>query len=355
MLRKQRWTGLAALLIEIAIPISPLRGQQSRHLSGLTVLAVQYDPQQQPIDPHDLKTAQMVETGRPLDPGDVAATIDRLYATGLYRDIKVYADQQEKGVVVRFVTTPQLFIGHVMANGKIKEPPSRAALLAETQLDLGARFDPETVEIARKRIEEELKLNGLFKATVDATTVADPVTHQVMIGFRIKAGKRARYVAPTITGDARLSNNTIIAATGWRIPLIHWWRQVTKEQTDKGIDGIQKRYAKKDRLTATVDLTGIDYQEKANKAQPQLAIDAGPVVTVRALEAKVSKRVLKKYVPVFEESAVDNDLLAEGARNLRDYFQSRGYPDVDVVFKREPVEADKEVIDFTLQPARGAD
>ncbi len=290
----------------------------------------------------------MVEIGRPLDAREVAATIDRLYATGLYRDIKAFAEPQDKGVVVRFVTTPQLFIGHVMANGKIKDPPSRSAILAETQLDLGARFEPETVEIARKRIEEELKRNGLFKGTVDATTVEDPHTHQVMIGFTIKAGKRARYVAPAITGNARLPNNAIIAATGWRIPLIHRWRQVTKAETDRGIDGIQKRYAKKDRLTATVELTGVDYQEKNNKAQPQLAIDAGPIVTVRALEAKVSKRVLKKYVPVFEEGAVDNDLLAEGASNLRAYFQSRGYPDVDVVFKREPIKDDKETINYYI-------
>ena len=38
-------------------------------------------------------------------------------------------------------------------------------------------------------------------------------------------------------------------------------------------------------------------------------------------------------MPVFEERAVDNDLLVEGERNLRDYFQSQGYYDVDVDFR----------------------
>ena len=94
MLRKQWLPGFAALLIEIGMLIRPLHGQQSRRVSGLTVLEVQYDPPQQPIDPKDLKGAQMVAIGRPLD-RDVAATIDRLYATGLYRDIKAYADPQE--------------------------------------------------------------------------------------------------------------------------------------------------------------------------------------------------------------------------------------------------------------------
>ena len=45
------------------------------------------------------------------------------------------------------------------------------------------------------------------------------------------------------------------------------------------------------------------------------------------------KGKLKKYVPVFEERSVNNDLLVSGARNLRDYFQFQGYFDVQVDFK----------------------
>jgi outer membrane protein insertion porin family len=335
-------------LIGIPYQAPPLYAQQVASLRGATVMSVQYEPLAQPIDSRDLQDAQMVEIGRPLDPKEVAATIDRLFATGLYRDIKAYAEPQNGGVAVRFETTAQLFIGHVMANGKIKDPPSRSVILAETQLDLGKPFDAQAVDTARKRIEEELRRNGLFKSAVDFTTIEDPHTHQVMIGFTIKAGKRARYLTPAIVGETKLSDSAILRATGWRIPLIHLWRQVTKAETDKGVDDIGKLYAKKDRLTATVNLTGMVYDEQNNRAEPHLTINAGPIVSVRALEAKVSKRTLKKYVPVFEEGAVDNDLLTEGARNLSDYFQSRGYPDVDVLFKREPIKDDREVINYYI-------
>ena len=68
-----------------------------------------------------------------------------------------------------------------------------------------------------------------------------------------------------------------------------------------------------------------------------LNIDAGPKIEVKAIEAKVRKGRLKRYVPIYEEGATDNDLLVEGARNLRDYFQNSGYPDVEVTFRTTPL------------------
>lgn len=312
------------------------------------MVAIQYEPKEQPIDPHDLLTAQKVELGKPLDAKEVAETIDQLYATGLYQDIKVFAEPQGAGLAVRFVTVPQRFIGHVQARGKIKDPPNEAAILGEAQLTPGKPFDAKDVEEARQNIERELQLNGLFNSRVSTTTIDDPVTHQVTVGFYVEAGKRAKYAPPVITGDTKLPDSNIIAATGWRIPLIHRWRQVTKSQTDKGLDGIEKKYAKKDRLTANVELTSMDFAPAHNQAQAHLNIDAGPKISIRALEAKVSRGKLLKYVPVYEEGSVDNDLLTEGASNLRDYFQSRGYPDADVTFKREPVKDDEEVINYYI-------
>ena len=92
----------------------------------------------------------------------------------------------------------------------------------------------------------------------------------------------------------------------------------------------------------------MDYDPARNRARPHLQIEAGPKITIKALEAKISKGKLRRYVPVYEEGSVDNDLLTEGAVNLRDYFQSRGYPDVDVTFKREPSQQDQETIDYYI-------
>src|SRR5262249_44155861 len=82
--------------------------------------------------------------------------------------------------------------------------------------------------------------------------------------------------------------------------------------------------------------------------KPELEIDAGPKVNVRAVETKVSKKLLKRYVPVFQERTVDNDLLVEGARNLRDYFETSGYPDVDVTFRMRDPSPNERVIEYVI-------
>src|SRR6185369_17936741 len=57
-----------------------------------------------------------------------------------------------------------------------------------------------------------------------------------------------------------------------------------------------------------------------------------------------------KYVPVFDEQAVDRDLLVMGARNLRDYFEIRGYFEVEVDFETRHPAGDREEILYVITP-----
>ena len=219
----------------------------------------------------------------------VAGTIDRLFSSGLYDDIQVDATPSGNGVTLRFITRPRRFIGHVGAHGDIKDPPNRAVIINEAQLASARPTTKRRWKTPERTIEHELRQNGLFLAHVGVATIEDPDTHQMTIRFLVEAGKRAKYETPVITGETKLPDDTIVAATGWRIRFIHLWRHVTQALTEKGIDGIENKYAKKDRLTASVDLTGMDYDAARNRARAHLQIEAGPKITIKALEAKVSK------------------------------------------------------------------
>lgn len=291
---------------------------------------------------------QLVQVGSPLEPRQVAATLDRLFSTGLYDDLKVDAQPGESGVRLKFLTRPRRFVGHVDAQGSISDPPSRSVILSDAQLTLGTPFDEEALVTAKQNIEAQMRRNGLYRGNVDVTTIEDPETRQMTIRFLVNSGDRAKYQTPVIKGNPKLPDSTIIRATGWRIPLVNRWREVTQSLTDKGIDGIQKKYARKDRLTTAIDVQSLDYNYDTNRVKPTLDIQAGPRIDIRALEAKISKSKLRKYIPIYQEGSIDNDLLTEGARNLHDYFQERGYPDVDVTFSSEPPRDDKQVINYYI-------
>jgi len=314
---------------------------------GRPIADIQFSPDQI-LHPADLAKIMPFKSGDPLRSEDVAVAIDRLFATGSFKDIVVDAQPSGTGVIVRFITVNQWFIGGISVDGKVSAPPNRGQIASTAQLRLGEPFEDQDLTHAREEIQKLLQSNGLYEAEVDPRVDRDDHAQQIFITFHVNPHKRAKYEKPVIQGETLLSEGTILKATGWRLPLIHWWRKVTDARTRGGVQGILQKYQKEERLTARVELEKLDYDAQRRRVRPTVNVTPGPKVEVRAVEAKVSKRVMKRYVPVFQEQTVDNDLLVEGQRNLRDYFQSRGYYDVDVDFRMQPLKGDLQTIDYVI-------
>ncbi len=316
-------------------------------MKAARIVDIQFSPPS-PLAPSDLVRAQPLRKDTPLRADDVAHAIDGLFATGRFDDIVVEAEPSGDGVIVRFVTQLRWFVGGVSVEGNVLVDPNRGQVVSTSQFSLGAPFREEDVARAAESIQRLLRANGFYEATITPSTERDNDAQQVFISFQIKERKRAKYEQPMIEGETKLPDGTIVHATGWRLPIIHWWREVTDTRTHKGVQGVLKKYEGQDRLTARVDMKQLEYDHTHNRVRPELDIQAGPKIKVQAVEAKVSKRVLKRYVPVFQQHAVDDDLLVTGKLNLRDYFQSQGYYDADVDFRVLPPENDLEKIEYVI-------
>ena len=68
------------------------------------------------------------------------------------------------------------------------------------------------------------------------------------------------------------------------------------------------------------------------------------------LKLNAFKAAVKDEQVVFEEHTVDDSLLLEGERNLRDYLQSKGYFEAEVEYKPQRVIDDKATIDYLINP-----
>ncbi|MDP9113658.1 MAG: BamA/TamA family outer membrane protein [Acidobacteriota bacterium] len=305
----------------------------------------------QPLDARDLARAQPLKIGQPLRTEDVAHAIDSLFATGRFADIAVEAEAAGSGVVVRFVTENTTFIGDVSLAGKVTDSPTRGQALQALNLSLGSAFHQEDVTHAVESLKRLLKSNGLYEAEVTPSVTTNEKSQLVSITFQIAEGKRAKYELPLVQGETNLTDDALARITGWRIPLIHWWRKVTDGRTRKGVQSLLAKFQSQGHLTARVELDKLDYDPERLRVRPNLTVAQGPQVKITAVEAKVSRRLLKRYVPVFQERSVDNDLLVEGRRNLLDYFQSQGYYDADVDFRVQPVKENVETIEYVI--ARG--
>jgi len=313
---------------------------------GKPIAQVRFDPPSQPVARDDLVRLVPFQPGAPLHLADVRAAIKRLYGTGEYSNIEIDTEPAATGIALIIRTTEQWFVGPVEIHGKVSLPPSEAQLANAARLELGAPFAEEDLQTAEAGIRKLLDRNGLYLAKVDPQIERDAEHQQVSFTFQVDSGKRARLTIPTITGDPRLPEDQVAKYAKYK----GWfrWKPATDENTQAGLANIRNQYDKKDRLTASATLDHVDYDTATNRVHPTIQADGGPKIEIQASGAKISKGNLKTYVPVWDEGTVNPDLLVSGVRNLRDYFQNRGYFDVQVDYQTSEVSPDERKITYVI-------
>jgi len=340
----------ALLLLTLASPRCLLA--QYQKYEGKTVLNIQFEPREQPLDPSALHDLLPLRVEQPLKMAEVRASIESLFATGRYADIQVdaepYNDGKRDGVIVRFKTTNSWFIGDVTVGGRLASPPRPTQLRSIADLDLGQPYTESKLEEAVAAQGRLLESNGLFRSQVKPSFEHDDTYQQINIHFDVASGPRARFTMPVLLGDLKLPAERILTASKFRRWILHTWKPMTQTRVQQALEGVRSLYQKDNRLEAKVSLEGMKYDAASNTAQATLQIDAGPRIEVHTIGANIPHRKVERYVPIFEEHAVDHDLLIEGARNLQDYLQSEGYFDAEVVFKEQRVTNDRASIDYLV-------
>ena len=276
------------------------------------------------------------------------AAIERLYATGEYSDIVVDGTLQNGTVVVKFLTTANYFVGGVSVEG-VPEPPSRGQLVVATKLQLGASYTPQDSTQAEEDLNDVLRRNGFYSSRIMPSIERDPDTQEVRLKFVIEPGHRAKFDGATVTGHPERPDEKVIASTGWKpffglLP----WRGVTEGRLQSGLENIRTWYSKNNRLLAHVTLIKLDRDEETNRVTPVINIEAGPRVKVKVQGAKVSGGRLRSLLPIYQERAVDQDLLIEGQRKLVDYLRSQGYFEADASFDTELQPGGDEAIEYDV-------
>ena len=351
MVRPLSAYGIFVVLAMTAAEPSALRGQGQKY-EGMLVRNIQFVPEKQPLDASELHDLLPLKMGQPLEMGEVRASIEKLFATGTYADIQVEAQPYRDGVAIVFHTTNSWFVGAVSVSGHIASPPNGGQLENAADLSLGQPYREAALQQGLAGQRRAFESNGLYQASVhpvfDWETGRD--YQQVNIRFEVDSGPRAHFTTPVLTGDLKMDAAKIVTATKFQRWLIHTWKPITQTRVRQALDGVRLLYQRENRLEAKVSLDSMRYDAATNHALPTLRIDAGPRIEVSTIGFNLSQKRLRRYIPVFEEHAVDHDLLTEGARNLRDYFQSEGYFDAEVEFKEQRVVNDKAAIDYLVNP-----
>ena len=306
----------------------------------------------QKIDFPDLpsaNTARLLElipqkTGAPLEREGVRESIRILYATGRFGDIQAEAEATPDGrAELTFRMRANFFVGEIFVRGE-PNPPAANQVVNASKLQLGELFTQEKMDGALTSIKQLMEQNGYYQSHISDEQQPQVETQQMNVVFHIAAGPHARVGRVTVTGPAGFSEAQI-----QDIAKMHTADYVTVQRVSRALDRLRKKYQKQNRLLSQVAISSRTYRPETNTVDYAFDIQPGPKVVITVEGFKISRTQLRKNVPVYEENALDDDLLNEGRRNLLNYLQGLGYFDAKVTLQKNPASATEMRVTYDIE------
>src|SRR5712692_8999585 len=293
-----------------------------------------------------------IETGKALDREKIAESLRTLYRTGDYADLKAVVTPVADGVRLDFVVRENLFFNQVRIEG-LSAPPSDASAAAAMHLALGQTYRQAAVNEGLERLRETLRDEGLYQAEISAEPAPHPETHQMDVVVHVKPGPRARVGTIQLKNGTEYRDAEILSRLRMKTG-----SAITSARLQRGTGRIRKYLAKKGHLSGRAAVRRGDYDAAKNTIPLDLEVTEGPRVKVSLTGAKFSKGELKKLIPIYQEGAVDADLLEEGKRNVRERLERQGYFDAEVNYttethdvksNRSAAQSAEEIITYTVK------
>jgi len=276
------------------------------------------------------------------------ASLRQLYGTGRYADIVSQVTNVPGGLRLDFVVRRNIYVSAVKVNG-LHEPPSDSVAVSSMRLGLGQPFLESDMPAAFDRLKSALQDEGLYQAKLAYHLVPHAQTRQMDIIVDVDQGQRARVGAINLINQSAFSDAEILGRLKLKPKT-----KVTSEALERSVVNSRKWLVGRGYLGGRVTVVRGAYDPDTNQVALQASVIAELKVRVQVKGAKISQGTMRSLLPIFEEGAVDEDLLQEGRRNLRDYLERQGYFDVEVNFttSEDPAEGQQgstEVISYQVE------
>jgi outer membrane protein assembly complex protein YaeT len=268
------------------------------------------------------------KSGQPLDRDQVRESIRTLFLTGRFADIEAEVEPSDGAVVLSFRTSLNFFVGAIDVEGSPSHP-SYNQIVNASKFQLGELYTRDKLDRALQNIRQLMQENGYYRARVSAESTSNIATQQVNILFHIATRE------PAHIGEVKISGHAFSESQVQDIARMHRGDRVTAARITNALQRLRKKLQKQQRVLAQVSIAEQAYRAESNTVDYTFLIEPGPVVVVYTLGFHVSHGTLKKEIPIYQENALDDDLLNEGKRNLLNYLQTRGHFDATVDFQKE--------------------
>jgi len=194
-----------------------------------------------------------------------------------------------------------------------------------------------------------LEDDGFYQPQLAVQLTPRPETLQMDVTVNVAPGVRAKIGALTVTPASGP------AVPGLRAHLrLKSGQEVTSERLDRATTRLRDWLVKQGYLGARTTIRRGTYDAAADTIPIEALVTANLKVRLAVDGAKISQGELRKLLPIYEEGAVDEDLLQEGRRAIRDYLGTQGYFDATVNYAVGPAAQGEAAQQITYTVDRGS-
>jgi outer membrane protein insertion porin family len=281
--------------------------------------------------------------GRPLDPEAVRRTIELMYATGRFEDIRVRIEripgEDGLGVVIEPVPAPLLV--EVRVEGDDVLSPGDVRRVA--RLRRGEPLWDDRVDRAGRDVALALAQRGYLEAFVEPPEVI-VVPGGANVLFRINAGPLVRVGMVSLSGLEKVRGIFLGDLVRPRQGGVYH-----PDVAEKAAIEMRRRLREADYWQADVDVKE-KYLPKAAHVSLTFELDPGPLMEVDIRGTTPPWSLRREVRNLLREGGAGRDVLEAGAERLESHLRAEGHREAIVDSRIEPGEGSRARVVFEASP-----
>ncbi len=284
-----------------------------------------------------------------------AAALRALFATGLFKDVRIEIDKQVAVVIIdeRSIIATVSFVGLKEFD---KEPLTKS--LRDAGIAEGLPFDRAVIDRAEQEIKRQYLSRSLYGAEV-VTTVTPMERNRVSVTFTMTEGDAARISDVRIVGASVVSQSTLLelfelTPSGW----FTWYSKsdrYSRTKLNSDLEKLRAWYFNRGYLEFAIESTQVTISPDKQTISIAISIKEGQPYTVTSVRLEGDylgkEEEFRAYVLLRPGQPYRGDAVTETSKRFQDLFGLYGYafarieprPEIDratgqvtMVFAAEP-------------------
>jgi len=262
--------------------------------------------------------------GQPLSRDRVRASLDRLWALGVFDSVQVEEIEEPGGIRLRYRVARRPLLEQLDWSGDLGlAAPDLAATAA---LALGGPADPERLARARGEVLARLKREGYLGATVTLEVRDNPATNGRAVTFVVAAGEQARVGHVEITGLVHAEAKPLLKA----LDLDEGDRFRERALRD-GVRAVEDKLHEAGYFEARVTAGEPAWDPATHHVAITVQVVEGPLTKVEFTGREaLSEKALRERLTFADARIVDEVEVRASAEQIERAYREKGYPDVRV-------------------------